>query len=158
MSPSTSTKGAVKTSRPGKPSKKAADTQGPSPVKAATTKAPKPAKAPKAPAAPKTPKAPKVNEPLVPLSELKPRSGYGISRIDVEAGSAGKNGKPRGEQHGWYARVNHPENGTVQKWFGDDTYGSKKKSLEAAEAFRDALFNLLPERQRRLGAVARKTA
>ncbi len=53
----------------------------------------------------------------------------GISRIDQD----------ERRTHGWYVRVRLRSGRYASKLFSDKMHGSKKKSLEAAAAYRDAM-------------------
>lgn len=72
----------------------------------------------------------------------KPRKNYGISRID----------QPDKKSHGYYVRVKK-----VSKFFADGVHGSKRKAYEAAETYRDTLFNDLTAREKTRAAKPRKT-
>lgn len=61
---------------------------------------------------------------------IKPRKNYGISRIDQESNKT----------YGWYVRVYGR-----RKFFADKLHGSKRKSREQAENYRDILAMRMPE-------------
>jgi len=70
-------------------------------------------------------------------TQIKPRKYFGISRID----------QPEKKSHGWYVRVKSASGRLVTKFFADGLHGSRRRSFEAAETYRDTLFNSLPAKQ-----------
>lgn len=70
-----------------------------------------------------------------------PRANYGISRID----------QPERNNHGFYVRIMH-EGCNTQKFFPDKSLGGKKKALQAARAFRDALLATMPIKKQEAAA------
>ncbi len=81
--------------------------------------------------------------------QLIPRRG--ISRID----------QPSTRTHGWFVRLNYQgrRDGTYgprhQKFFGDATYGGKRKALQAAQAYLAAVQGV---RRRKRIRVLRRAA
>ena len=65
---------------------------------------------------------------------IKPRSSYGISRID----------QPEKKNHGFYVRITH-RGKTHQKYFPDKSNGGKTKALKAAKEYRDKVLKRMPK-------------
>jgi hypothetical protein len=84
-------------------------------------------------------------------TRAKPVRRPGISRID----------QPSTRTHGWFVRVNYRgrRDGSYgprhQKFFGDATYGGKRKALRAAQAYRAAVEGA---RGRKRSRVLRRAA
>ena len=77
----------------------------------------------------------------------KPRSSYGISRID----------QPEKKNHGFYVRITH--NGkTNQKYFPDKASGNKQKALKLAREYRDSILKKLPKAKQNAAAQKRRRA
>ncbi len=94
--------------------------------------------------------------PLPPISSLKPRPDYGLSRIDVGPGEFNKSGGgKRSVQHGYYVRVRVGAK-QIQKWVGDKDHGGARKCLLAAREVRDELFKGMTDEHKRAAARPQK--
>lgn len=76
---------------------------------------------------------------------LKPRKSYGITRVDQLDKAS----------HGFYVRMRIGGKQTA-KFFSDGVYGKRRLAQEAAENFRDSLFDKLSPRWQRAASLPRK--
>lgn len=75
---------------------------------------------------------------MTPNTKLTPRKDFGISRQDDQSRST----------HAWRVRLD----GQAQT-FSDSIYGSKRKSQEAAENYRDQIWRSMEPKRQKRGAM-----
>ena len=85
----------------------------------------------------------KANTPAAPVPTVKPRKGFGISRIDQEEKC----------NHTWYVRI-----AGESRAFADGNYGGKRRAYEAAETYRNLMFLRLSPSRQLAASKKRKTA